>query len=81
MEELKHATEELKSKACAAGTAAWDATKATYQQIQDKTVEYSKMTDRAIRKKPYVALGVAMGVGILLGVLVAGRKSSEEEEA
>ena len=72
--------QEWKSKARAAGTAAWDATKATYQQIQNKTVQYSKMTDRAIREKPYVALGIAFGVGMLLGLLASRRKSAEEEE-
>jgi len=79
IDELKRATEELKAKARAAGTAAWDVTKATCQQIQAKTAEYSKLTDRAVRNKPYVALGVALGVGILLGVLVAGRERSEAE--
>ena len=71
---------EWKAKARAAGTAAWDATRATYQQLQDKTVEYSQATDRAIHEKPYVAIGVAFGVGVLLGYLVAGRSCSEEKE-
>ncbi len=80
LDEMKHTAEDLKAKARAAGTAAWDATKATYQQIQDKTVEYSKATDQAIREKPYAAIGIAFGIGIALGLLVTSRKSSEEEE-
>lgn len=79
-EDLKQASQEWKTKARAAGTAAWDATRATYQQIQDKTVEYSKVTDRAIREKPYVAVGIAFGVGMLIGLLATGGKSSEEED-
>ncbi|MEO6034873.1 MAG: DUF883 C-terminal domain-containing protein [Verrucomicrobiota bacterium] len=72
--------QEWKTKARAAGTAAWDATRATYEQIHDKTLEYTKATDRAIHERPYVAIGVALGVGVLLGYLVAGRPCTEEEE-
>jgi ElaB/YqjD/DUF883 family membrane-anchored ribosome-binding protein len=71
--------QEWKAKAKAAGTAAWDASRAAYQQIQDKTVEYSKVADQTIREKPYVALGMAFGVGMLIGLLATGRKSCEEE--
>lgn len=70
--------QEWKLKAKAAGTAAWDATRATYQQLQDKTAEYSKATDRAIREQPYAALGIAFGLGMVIGLL-AGRGSSSEE--
>jgi ElaB/YqjD/DUF883 family membrane-anchored ribosome-binding protein len=72
-------TQEWKAKAKAAGTAAWDATRATYQQLQGKTMEYSKATDHAIREKPYVAVGVAFGLGMLIGLLATGRSSEEEE--
>jgi len=72
--------QEWRAKAKAVGSAAWDATRATYQQLQDKTIEYSKLTDRAIREKPYVAVGIAFGVGMLIGLLATGGKSSEEEE-
>ncbi|MEO5802899.1 MAG: hypothetical protein ABIR24_05165 [Verrucomicrobiota bacterium] len=72
--------QEWKAKAKAAGTAAWDATRATYQQLQDRTIEYSKATDRAIREKPYVAVGIAFGVGMLIGLLATGRRSCEEGE-
>ncbi|MEO6182686.1 MAG: hypothetical protein ABIP71_06245 [Verrucomicrobiota bacterium] len=79
-EDLKETAQEWKSKACAAGTAAWDATRATYQQIQDKTIEYSKVTDRAIRERPYAALGIAFGVGLVIGFLVTGGSQVEEED-
>ena len=71
-------TQEWKAKAKAAGNAAWDATRATYQQLQGKTVEYSKATDHAIREKPYVAVGVAFGLGMLVGLLATS--GSEEKE-
>ena len=69
---------EWKDKARAAGTAAWDATKATYQQIQEKTVACSKATDKAIRENPYIALAIAMGAGALIGFLISGRGSEED---
>lgn len=69
---------EWKEKARAAGTAAWDATKATYQQIQERTVACSKATDRAIRENPYISLGIAAGLGVLLGYLISGRGSDED---
>jgi len=71
---------ECKEKAKAAGAAAWDAARATYQQFQGKSVECSKKADRAIREKPYVAVGVAFGFGMLLGLLALGRKTYDEEE-
>jgi ElaB/YqjD/DUF883 family membrane-anchored ribosome-binding protein len=72
-------TQEWKTKARAAGTAAWDATRATYQQLHGKTMEYSKATDQVIREKPYVALGIAFGFGMLLGLLALGGKCEEED--
>ena len=76
-EELAH---EWKAKAKAAGSAAWDATRATYQQIQGKTAEYSKATDRAIREKPYIAVGIAFGFGMLIGLLATGRSCEKEDQ-
>lgn len=70
--------QEWKSKAKAAGTAAWDATRATYQQIQGKTREYSQATDRAIREKPYAAVGIAFGIGLVIGLLATGGKEEED---
>jgi len=52
---------------------ALDSAKATAQRLEEKTVEAAKATDRAIREHPYQSLGVAFGLGILIGVLVARR--------
>lgn len=71
--------QEWKAKARAAGNAAWDATRATYQQLQGKTAEYSKATDQAIREKPYIAVGIAFGLGMVIGLLATGGKSCEED--
>ena len=48
-EQLKTSAGELKEKARVAGAAAWDMTKATYQQVQDKASGYGRATDRATR--------------------------------
>jgi ElaB/YqjD/DUF883 family membrane-anchored ribosome-binding protein len=45
----------------------------TAQRLEEKTVEAAKATDRAIREHPYQSLGVAFGLGVLIGVLVARR--------
>ena len=41
--------------------------------VEEKAVEGAKATDKAIRTHPYESLGVAFGVGLLVGVLVARR--------
>ena len=51
-------------------TGALESAKATYAQIQDKTVQAAKTTDKVIRDHPYESLGIAFGVGLLIGVLV-----------
>jgi len=63
----------LKDKARMAGRSAMDFGKATYEQIQEKAVDYSQATDRAIRQNPYTAIGCAMGFGLLLGALLTRR--------
>jgi ElaB/YqjD/DUF883 family membrane-anchored ribosome-binding protein len=40
------------------------------ERLQDQTTAAAKAADRTIREKPYQAMGVAFGVGVLVGVLV-----------
>jgi len=51
-------------------SSAIESAKATYRQLQDKAVAGAKATDKVIRDHPYESLGVAFGVGLLVGVLV-----------
>jgi ElaB/YqjD/DUF883 family membrane-anchored ribosome-binding protein len=51
-------------------TAALDTAKRTCRQLEDKAVEGAKAADNAIREHPYQSIGVAFGVGLLIGVLV-----------
>lgn len=45
-----------------------------YDTAKKKVVVGAKYTDTAIRENPYQSMAIALGVGVLLGVLV-GRRS------
>ena len=47
--------------------------KATYRRLEEKTVAGAKVADQTIREHPYESIGVAFGVGLLIGVLVSRR--------
>ena len=51
--------------------AALESAKATCQRLEEKTIAAAKATDRTIREHPYESIGIAFGVGLLVGVLVA----------
>jgi len=51
-------------------TKALESAKATCQRLQNKTAEAAEATDRVIRRHPYESLGIALGAGILIGVVV-----------
>jgi ElaB/YqjD/DUF883 family membrane-anchored ribosome-binding protein len=53
--------------------AALESAKANCHRLEEKTVAAAKATDRTIREHPYESIGIAFGVGLLVGVLV-GRK-------
>ena len=44
--------------------------KVTAQDLQVKAAEKAKVADEVIRQHPYESIGVAFGVGLLLGVIV-----------
>ncbi|HTL59500.1 MAG TPA: hypothetical protein VL361_27765 [Candidatus Limnocylindrales bacterium] len=41
------------------------------ERLQNQTTAAAKATDRAVREHPYQAVGVAFGVGLLLGIVMA----------
>jgi ElaB/YqjD/DUF883 family membrane-anchored ribosome-binding protein len=43
--------------------------KATYVRLQESAKKGAKATDQAIREHPYHAMGIAFGLGVLIGVL------------
>ena len=44
------------------------------EYAEEKAVEAAKQTDHFIREKPYQAVGLAIGIGALLGFCLARRK-------
>jgi ElaB/YqjD/DUF883 family membrane-anchored ribosome-binding protein len=48
-----------------------------YSITRDKTLEGARCTDAAIRSNPYPAMAIAVGVGILGGLLLRRSRRSE----
>ena len=49
--------------------------KDTCERLEEKTVAAAKTADKAVRTHPYQAMGIAFGVGLLVGVLATrGRR-------
>jgi len=51
-------------------SSAIESAKATYHRMEEKAVAGAKATDKVIREHPYESLGIAFGLGLLVGVLV-----------
>jgi ElaB/YqjD/DUF883 family membrane-anchored ribosome-binding protein len=58
--------------------AALDRAREIAARVRDKAVEGAKATDEAVREHPYQAIGIALGVGALLGFLIARRCSRND---
>jgi ElaB/YqjD/DUF883 family membrane-anchored ribosome-binding protein len=54
-------------------TAAIEKGKETWNNVSEKAVAGAKATDKIIRDHPYQAVGVALGVGALIGFLFSRR--------
>jgi ElaB/YqjD/DUF883 family membrane-anchored ribosome-binding protein len=52
---------------------ALEAAKDTYAEAQKSVVAGAKTTDKLVRDHPYHAIGIAFGVGALIGVLLGRR--------
>jgi len=51
-------------------TAAVERAKESCARLQEKAVESAKAADKVVREHPYQSIGIAFGVGLLIGVLV-----------
>ena len=58
-------------------TAALDRAKEIAGNVRDKAVEGAKATDEAIHENPYKAIAIGVGVGAILGYLLARRCSRD----
>ena len=73
---LRAGTRDLTERGMAARerlAAALEVAKDTRRKLQERAVAGAQATDRYIREYPYQSLGLAFGVGMLLGVLVNRR--------
>jgi ElaB/YqjD/DUF883 family membrane-anchored ribosome-binding protein len=68
-----HVAEEKVVEARRRLAAAIEKGKDAWHAVQETAVSGAKATDRAIREHPYHSIGIAFGVGILLGFLVRRR--------
>ena len=59
--------------------AALESAKEMAGNLRDKTVAGAKATDKAVRKHPYKALAIGIGVGLLFGFLFGRRTSCKDE--
>jgi ElaB/YqjD/DUF883 family membrane-anchored ribosome-binding protein len=55
--------------------AALESAKEMAGRVRDKAVVGAKAADEAVREHPYQAIGIALGVGALIGFLVSRRCS------
>jgi ElaB/YqjD/DUF883 family membrane-anchored ribosome-binding protein len=53
--------------------ASLESAKGSVHNIEDQAIAGAKAADRVVREHPYQSIGIAFGVGLLIGVLV-GRK-------
>jgi ElaB/YqjD/DUF883 family membrane-anchored ribosome-binding protein len=70
---VKNAADEMGEKTRARLKETIERAKETAHKLEDKAIAGAKITDEAIRAHPYESLGIAFGVGVLIGVLI-GRK-------
>jgi len=51
--------------------AALERGKGVYDQVRDKALDGAKATDQLLRDNPYQTIAIALGVGVIVGLLVA----------
>ena len=68
-----HVAEEKVVEARKRLTAAIEKGKETLNNVQEKAVASAKAADGVIRDHPYQSIGVALGVGALIGFLLSRR--------
>ena len=70
---LKAGASELSERGMAARerlAAALEAAKETRRKLEERALAGARATDRVIREHPYESIGIAFGVGMLIGILI-----------
>ena len=67
----KQALGQLSPEARAKLANALDSARESIEQLEDKVVAGAKTADKTIREHPYESIGIALGIGLLIGVLVS----------
>jgi len=73
---LKAGAQDLTERGMAARerlAAALEVAKETRRKLQERAVNGARSTDRIIREYPYQSIGIAFGVGMLVGLLANRR--------
>jgi ElaB/YqjD/DUF883 family membrane-anchored ribosome-binding protein len=73
---LRAGAEDLSERGAAAReklVAALETAKETGRRLQERCVTTARATDQLIREHPYQSIGIAFGVGLLIGVLATRR--------
>jgi ElaB/YqjD/DUF883 family membrane-anchored ribosome-binding protein len=60
-------------------SAALESAKDIAGKVRDKAVEGAKAADEAVREHPYQAIGIALGIGAIIGFLAARRCSRNSD--
>ena len=74
LEATAHVAEEKVVEARKRLAAAIERGKDAWHTVQESAVSGAKATDRAIREHPYPTIGIAFGVGLLVGFLARRRE-------
>ena len=51
--------------------------KEIYGRVRDKALDGAKAADQTVRENPYQAIGIALGVGALIGYLISRSRNRD----
>lgn len=59
--------------------AALESGREMYGRVRDKAVEGAKVADQTVRENPYQSIAIGVGVGVLVGYLLARRCTRDRD--
>jgi ElaB/YqjD/DUF883 family membrane-anchored ribosome-binding protein len=77
-EQLKQTAEEAAENIQEATEAARNRLNELWDVGKERAAECAKATDQKIRENPYQTIGIAFGIGLLIGVLINRGSRSED---